>query len=76
MVTLLKNKIRFLKLSCLFFSNHLQSFDPFRSQKIEAYNKSLASMEQVGQHLYDVLNKQDVDPKKEFITLLKVNELN
>lgn len=32
-------------------------------------------MEQVGQHLYDVLNKQDVDPKKEFITLLKVNQL-
>lgn len=29
-------------------------------------------MAQLGQHLYDVMNKNDTDLKEEFITLLKV----
>lgn len=54
------------------FSKHLKSFDPFKTQKIEAYNKSLPSILELGQHLVTALNKPDLDIKKEFITLLKV----
>lgn len=51
----------------------MKDFDPFRSQKIEAYNKSLPSILELGQHLVTALNKPDLDVKKEFITLLKLN---
>lgn len=51
----------------------MKSFDPFKSQKIEAYNKSLPSILELGQHLVTALNKPDLDLKSEFITLLKLN---
>lgn len=59
----------------LYFRKHLKEFDPFKSQKIEAYNKSLPSILELGQHLVTALNKPDLDIRKEFITLLKVKDL-
>ncbi|KAI4472124.1 hypothetical protein MML48_1g01843 [Holotrichia oblita] len=53
-------------------TNNLKDMDPFETQKVQSYNSAKILMEQLGNYLLNILEK-DGDKKTEFIQLLKLN---
>ncbi|XP_060519947.1 damage-control phosphatase ARMT1-like isoform X2 [Cylas formicarius] len=54
-------------------TSSLRDFDYFQSSKIEAYEKSLPLMTQMGQYLVDMLQDNSISSRDVFLSLLELN---